>query len=936
MTATTGRGSDPQARLLRVLSDVSATAGRNPDAAELVRLAAEEAGKLLDADAVVLYLWDEAQQLLVPAYSNDQHAPTEDWPLKLGQGAAGQAVLLRRPMLVPHYPTWEHAIPWPIERGLQSVDAVPLLVGDRPVGALVVRFYRPRTHEPGEARALSLLAAQVAPALEAARLYATSQLEGERERALREIAQALAANLDERQVLDLAVDHGARLLAAPYARVWLYESPDRLHCAAALGYVHAQTFERTLPADSTSGHAAGQPIVNLLDAPAEPTWRFNREFGQQTGLGAYLGAGLWRAGESLGVLEVMREREHRFTAAEEQLLSSLANAVAVAVSNARIHAEAERLACESQLREQALRQRDAILDAVGFAAGKLLTAADWEHSIDDVLRQLGLSLGVSRVYVVGQSIWHEWTASGVRPRTRPTSDTPYRPSIGLSRWEGSLREGGVIEGQQHAFPAEERATLEAEGVCSIVVVPIFAGAAWWGFIGFDDCQHERDWPAGVVEVLKTAASTLGAAIERRRAEAERLRLAAAESARSEAEAAQRRLGFLAEASRLLGGSLDYTTTLQSVARLVVPTLADYCAVELLNPDGTIRRLTVAQTASPQEPPRWRDIEPTEDHPTITVLRTGESLLYQQLPEQVVQALDLPHRGMFVSGLLVPLIARSGTLGVMTCLAASGRRPYAQQDLPLVEDLARRCAVAIDNARLYQEAREAISIRDEFLSVAAHELKTPLTSLRGYAQLLGREFERANDPHPERARRAALTIQVQSDKLSRLIGQLLDITRIQAGKLAIERKEADLAKLVLDVVEAERSQLRGHTLVPRVPETLLARIDPLRIEQVITNLLDNAIKYSPEGGQIDISLEPTELGYAQIRVRDRGVGIPLEHRTHIFDRFYQAHAGSSLTNMAGIGLGLHISRQIVELHGGTIEAEFPDDGGTCMVVTLPLT
>jgi signal transduction histidine kinase len=284
-------------------------------------------------------------------------------------------------------------------------------------------------------------------------------------------------------------------------------------------------------------------------------------------------------------------------------------------------------------------------------------------------------------------------------------------------------------------------------------------------------------------------------------------------------------------------------------------------------------------------------------------------------------------------LIVPLVTRSGTAGAITWLSAPPRLAYEVRDLGLAQDLGRRCALAIDNARLYREARAAVSIRDEFMSVAAHELKTPMTSLRGYAQLLGREFDKGEVANPARARRAAMTIQVQSDKLARLVGQLLDISRIQSGKLALERKSADLSGLVREVVDATRTQLRDHALVARLPRRLFLLLDPLRIEQVVTNLIDNAIKYSPEGAQIDVALINL-ADSVQLTVRDYGVGVLPEHRAHIFDRFYQAHAGGPLTGMAGMGLGLYISRQIVELHGGTIEAEFPPEGGTKFVVTLP--
>jgi PAS domain S-box-containing protein len=569
---------------------------------------------------------------------------------------------------------------------------------------------------------------------------------------------------------------------------------------------------------------------------------------------------------------------------------------------------------EQKQSEEALRRRDAILQAVAFAAEKLLTSPEWEQSIDEVLARLGAATGVSRVYIVPSSddasdgAYHEWTADGVAVRADPARQGSYFEGFGLTRWDEILRSGGIIQGNLRTFPLEEQVRLQAQGVCSVVAVPIFAGSAWWGFIGFDDCIEERSWQANLVEALKTAAGTLGAAIYRRRAEAERLQLVREQSARVEAEAAQRRLAFLAEASQILAASLDYETSLQGVADLLVPALTDAAFIDIVQPDAAPRRVAAAGT------------------PEARQLGAGMHL------EDVIGSAH-PHVGQHE--LSVPLLTRAGVTGALTWLALPSRPPFHATDLDLAEHLARRCALAVDNSRLYREARSAVSLRDEFLSVAAHELKTPMTSLRGYAQLLAREFARGNSPDPDRARRAANTIQVQSDKLARLVAQLLDVSRLQSGKLAIERTPTDISKLLRDIVETARTQLHDHTLVARLPDMLWGSIDPLRIEQVVTNLIDNAIKYSPEGGQIDVSIECDRASESlRIVVRDHGVGVPLEHRAHIFDRFYQAHAGGPLTSMAGMGLGLYISRQIVELHDGTIEAEFPADGGTRFVVTLP--
>jgi signal transduction histidine kinase len=237
-----------------------------------------------------------------------------------------------------------------------------------------------------------------------------------------------------------------------------------------------------------------------------------------------------------------------------------------------------------------------------------------------------------------------------------------------------------------------------------------------------------------------------------------------------------------------------------------------------------------------------------------------------------------------------------------------------------------------------EAEAAVHLRDEFLSVAAHELKTPVTSLRGYAQLLLRQTNgRVAAPEAEqRIRRGLATIDRQSHRLNELISQLLDVSRIQAAKLTLEREPTDLTRLATEVVEAAQASTDLHALAVEAPAAVWALVDPLRLEQVLTNLIANAIKYSPEGGPVvcQVASHPAGAGdTVRLSVRDHGTGIPPENRARIFERFYRAHAGGQLST-AGLGLGLYISREIVELHGGRIEAEFPADGGSCFVVTLP--
>jgi signal transduction histidine kinase len=283
--------------------------------------------------------------------------------------------------------------------------------------------------------------------------------------------------------------------------------------------------------------------------------------------------------------------------------------------------------------------------------------------------------------------------------------------------------------------------------------------------------------------------------------------------------------------------------------------------------------------------------------------------------------------------LIPLRSRQALIGVLGVWRPAGGGRYTDDEVSLLQDLAGRAAIALENAQLYAQARQAIELRDEFLSVAAHELKTPLTGLQGNVQLLLHLLHRERTVDFDDLHRRLVAINTQSGKLGRLIEHLLDISRLEAGRLSLDRREGDLTELVQSVAAAPALRNVPHPITVQVPaEPVQAEVDPLRLEQVLTNLVDNAIKYSPAGGEIVVTLAVPEGQRVEIRVRDHGLGIPPDHRGQIFDRFYQAHTGQ---HYGGMGLGLYICRQIVELHGGTIHAEFPDDGGTCLVVTLPL-
>jgi signal transduction histidine kinase len=244
--------------------------------------------------------------------------------------------------------------------------------------------------------------------------------------------------------------------------------------------------------------------------------------------------------------------------------------------------------------------------------------------------------------------------------------------------------------------------------------------------------------------------------------------------------------------------------------------------------------------------------------------------------------------------------------------------------------------AAERARLYaaeQQAREAaeaaVRTRSEFLSVAAHELRNPIAALRGYAQLAARQL--AGEPDRARLAGALAELERQTTRLNDLVGRLLDVARIDSGKLTLEPRMTDLRVLVEDVVATVRTTSPDHPVVVRAPERVEAVVDPLRVEQVLANLLGNAVKFSPPGSPVEVELSAGGDGHVRLAVRDRGVGVPPERRDRLFEPFHQAHGEGY---GGGMGLGLYVSRQVAELHGGAIGAEFPSDGGARFVLTLP--
>ncbi|MEA2642062.1 MAG: hypothetical protein QOF51_3456 [Chloroflexota bacterium] len=244
----------------------------------------------------------------------------------------------------------------------------------------------------------------------------------------------------------------------------------------------------------------------------------------------------------------------------------------------------------------------------------------------------------------------------------------------------------------------------------------------------------------------------------------------------------------------------------------------------------------------------------------------------------------------------------------------------------------QAAVALQSTERLRQTQVALQTRDTFFSIAAHELRSPMTSLLASVQLLKRMTARTDALDPTLLDRRLAMVESQVQRLNRLTGQLLDVTRMVTGKLTIAPQPTDLAALTCEVVQAVQARTTSHPIVLAVPARLVALVDPLRLDQVVSNLVDNAVKYSPDGGPITVAItQPTDRTI-ELSVEDEGLGIAPEHRERIFERAYQIDSGSYVS---GLGLGLYISRQIVDAHDGRIWVESGLRGGSRFVVQLPL-
>jgi len=423
----------------------------------------------------------------------------------------------------------------------------------------------------------------------------------------------------------------------------------------------------------------------------------------------------------------------------------------------------------------------------------------------------------------------------------------------------------------------------------------------------DADRHTLQFRTAIIDITKRKhAESVAQEIHKQLEQIVAERTAELTSERLQREDAQR---FLYEVSSVLGMSLDYEITLWTLARAALPHLGDGAAVDMVQDDGSLKRLAIAHVEAEKEPALWQS-PPLED--TMRVVRTSQAVLHGR-------------------DMCVPLVMRGKTIGALSLQREREGREYNPFLLALAEDLADRAAIALDNATLYMKELEANQIKDEFLALVSHELRTPLTPILGATYKL-----RSSRPHDRDLHTALDMIERNARAQARIVEELLDISRMTTGKMEFNRQPTDLRAIIQNAIEVVRPStqaLRINLSVSLEDPKRLIWCDRDRIQQVIWNLLSNAIKFTSQGGTIEVCLENSS-GWAHIRISDTGVGISPAFLPHVFDRFRQA--GSFSTRMhCGLGIGLSIVRYIVERHGGRVHAESRGEGhGATFTVDLP--
>ena len=968
------------------------------------------AGRTLLADAYSLWQYDERSGIWSVGASSglsDVYVATAMAAIR-GNTAT---VSLDAPIIVEdiertEWLTQEHRDAHAAE-GTRSMMALPLRYGERILGTLVLYYREPREFREAEKSSASLLANIAAAAIGTAELYQAQRRLAEDQRFVAEASELLASSLDyETTLSNLAT------LAVPRFADWCaidmvgedgsiqrltvaHVDPEKVRWAHEL----AQQY----PPDPNAPYGVPNVIRTrepelLEDIPDELLREATADTPElyaileELGLKSSLCVPLIARDRALGAITfVSAESGRRYEDADLATAQDLARRAAISVDNARLFREAESSRRETQ-------ESLAVVDAVFAAAPIGLAFMDTSFRYVRVNEALAAMNGVPSDEHVGRTlrdVLGEDLASEIEPLHRQVLETG-EPILDLH-----------IE---RALPARPRETRN------------------W-LVSYYPVRDLDDRKIGVGVVITDVSER--------------------EQALAAAERAGAHLAVLAEASQTLASTLDYESTLASIASLLVPRFADWYAVDILDDDGRFRRLAVVHSdpAKAEWAAKSRDLYPPdleEDEGTGRAARTGEAVLYRTISDELLATstkdsahYEILHELGMESAMVVPLTAAGRTFGGLMLVSSNPARLYDEDDLEFAKHLGRRAAVAVDNARLYraaeERARAAIvvehvadgvllvdqgevirlwnpaaeeitglaaadtvgrstaevfapwetiadlatrnevrpqtqpveingrelwlsitgvgfesgtvfafrdltseraveKLKSDFVSTVSHELRTPLAAIYGAALTLRREDVPLGEPQ-----RTGLleVIASESDRLARIVNDILWASRLESGTMQTTIQKCDGVEIARSVVDTAR-----HYIPPNIQLTIKAprkapqvAADPDKARQVLTNLVDNAVKYSPDGGKVtvEVAVAGSQLRYA---VHDEGLGVPPAEHRRIFEKFYRLDPNLT-RGVGGTGLGLYISRELLERMGGRIWVESSGHGGSTFFAELPV-
>ena len=614
-----------------------------------------------------------------------------------------------------------------------------------------------------------------------------------------------------RETLARITEEAAHLLDVEGAGLRLVEGDELVRVAAYGPDGAVMARERLRLGESLSGRvaASGRPLI--VDAPdAEPSQDpVYRATAERHGFRSWLGVPLRDHERVIGVLVMQSRTEGRFGPVDVRLLEAFAGQAAIAIENAQLF-ERER-------------ERRRQLEAVREVTASLASETDLASLLDLISRLVTELLGVGSVIVF---LWDEAGATLVPRSWHGYGDWMGDLRIGLGEGVAGMvaqRRAGVIVDDYHSFPNAQPVVAErSSGTWAVVGEPLLYEGELRGVITAATPSEERTFGEQDRQLLALFAAQAVIAIEHARLHDARDR------ALAEAEAARQRAAFLAEASAALAASLDFDATLEQIARLAVPALADMCSVFVRAEDGEIRRAVTAHgdttRADLADALNRHRPGPISSRGNVAVaIQTGQPVLTATIPDDYFEAIaqDAEHLDILKalglhSSIVVPLRARGETSGALALFLSRAKRRYGPADLSVAEELGGRAALAIDNARLYREARRAVQARDEFLTVAAHELKTPVTTLLGFSQLLLSQLKQERGLDDRVVGRALLAVERGANRMSRLVSQILDVSRLDSGRLVLDREVTDLAALVQEIATTMQTTTSRHTLGVRTP------------------------------------------------------------------------------------------------------------------------